>query len=492
MKEVKGILKWKENGWFLAIGQEGKEYNLKDFLGLSSYQPEKEVVGVFIKGKLKKIIIDGKDFMPENVHEASSSLVVNNFVRSQYHVREDKRHNPHNFKYGKNYSAGDVEKYARSPYNFVPLNDEIICPPVLEHNSEKISGRIEFEIIAISDIFIRGKGDDFFSINGHVAIPGSSLRGLIRSLIEILSYSKMTFVSPNNNLIPKKIRPEARQKFFNGLPSAIVRDAINEEHFMKKSPDFCEELFGYIGEKSKSGRVFFEDSFVKKGDIEVLKEFKILLAPNTEAYRSYMESEGKRKPRIRGNKMYWHSTQLWVNTQKGKNNENILNSGRVVKKDSTFKGTIRFDDLTRIELGSLLFALNLPDGCAHKIGMGKSIGLGSISFQIKNLLQIDSYKRYNTLFSNSNWDDGINRLDVEHVVNLKKEFERFILGKLGFSQSGSLWSIDRIKELFHLLTLKPKEIDQTEWNGRVEYRSNQGNKILPKPSQVVDPETYLK
>lgn len=49
-----------------------------------------------------------------------------------------------------------------------------------------------------------------------------------------------------------------------------------------------------------------------------------------------------------------------------------------VKEGVVFRGRIRFDNLTSTELGALLAALNLPRGCAHRIGAGRPLGLGSL------------------------------------------------------------------------------------------------------------------
>ena len=44
----------------------------------------------------------------------------------------------------------------------------------------------------------RKQNPDFFSPGGIPRIPGSSLRGMIRNLVEIVSYSKMEFAEDKN------------------------------------------------------------------------------------------------------------------------------------------------------------------------------------------------------------------------------------------------------------------------------------------------------
>ena len=120
--------------------------------------------------------------------------------------------------------TGD-EFVARAPYNFVPLPDKVVSAPqpLLDHDSYAeagLSGEIICQLETCSPLYIRGMltpneseawGDnyldnltpeqrqrkaEFFSIDGKTPrLPGSSLRGLIRSLVEIITYSKMHFVN---------------------------------------------------------------------------------------------------------------------------------------------------------------------------------------------------------------------------------------------------------------------------------------------------------
>jgi CRISPR-associated protein (TIGR03986 family) len=95
----------------------------------------------------------------------------------------------------------------RAPYNFVPLNKKVLTPEWAEFISHDIpfsdgeSGEISVSIEARSPIFISdGEEETKFSHyrkNDNLPqyfIPGSSLKGLVRNVLEILSYSKMNKV----------------------------------------------------------------------------------------------------------------------------------------------------------------------------------------------------------------------------------------------------------------------------------------------------------
>lgn len=87
-----------------------------------------------------------------------------------------------------------------APYNFVPLNKQVFFPPWTEDVNHDIpfedgeSGVIDITITAKSPIFIRDheKPEEFCQHNGHYYIPGSSVKGMVRNVLEIMSFSKIT------------------------------------------------------------------------------------------------------------------------------------------------------------------------------------------------------------------------------------------------------------------------------------------------------------
>lgn len=95
-----------------------------------------------------------------------------------------------------------------APYNFVPLSGEVFFPEWrdrVSHDvpfSDGIDGVIEFELQAHTDLlvaepkrgqeprgFFRLPGDD-----GRAAVPGSSLRGMLRAVLEVAAFGKMQLI----------------------------------------------------------------------------------------------------------------------------------------------------------------------------------------------------------------------------------------------------------------------------------------------------------
>ncbi len=125
-------------------------------------------------------------------------------------------------------ASGAKPIWAHAPYNFVPLSDHVFTvdtPPSHDtylpdpSHPEKLTGWIDCELETLSPTYIRGmltahkftELEDssleksthapFFASDGRLAegkfapvIPGSTLRGMTRALIEILSYGRIRWV----------------------------------------------------------------------------------------------------------------------------------------------------------------------------------------------------------------------------------------------------------------------------------------------------------
>lgn len=98
----------------------------------------------------------------------------------------------------------------RAPFNFVPVSDKVFFPDwadQINHDipfSDGVSGTINIKIIAESPIFVRNghtekdsedTKNSFSNIDGQYFIPGTSLKGAIRNVLEIMSFGKMQFVN---------------------------------------------------------------------------------------------------------------------------------------------------------------------------------------------------------------------------------------------------------------------------------------------------------
>jgi len=193
----------------------------------------------------------------------------------------------------------------------------------------------------------------------------------------------------------------------NDLVPATIREA---------PLDLTDAIFGCVrpGKASSGttlkGRVFFEDAVAVGGGPSWTEELlvpRILSAPKPTSFQHYLTQDGTRDARqlttylagdttaIRGHKLYWHrwddsrglnevrvpenQTQRLADLTQGREDRHSQYTViQPVKIGVQFNSRIRFENLTDIELGALLAAVDLPGQCAHKVGMGKPLGLGSI------------------------------------------------------------------------------------------------------------------
>jgi len=263
--------------------------------------------------------------------------------------------------------------------------------------------------------------------------------------------------------------------------------------------DIAEAIFG--NEKTHAGRVFFEDAYLDGKPEDALLETavpKILSNPKPTCFQHYIEQKPENlenPPKnlahynsenpIRGYKLYWHrSGNNWIETDQEniRNHQSQYTRITPIKPDSTFRGRIRFENLSEVELGALLFALQLPEGLAHKLGMGKPLGLGSVKITPKLYLS-NRKQRYSNLLAE--WD-GL-KDETNKITDFKNAFERYVLDKLqdlGKLQktTTSLWEIDRMQQLKTMLDWnnKPKD-EKTDYLPLDKFKER---KVLPPPTEV--------
>ncbi len=127
-----------------------------------------------------------------------------------------------------------------APFNFVPLSKEVFFPDWAEDIShdapfkDSQSGVIDITLTAKSPIFVRDSVDEnmFCSHNGDYYIPSTSVKGMVRNILEIMSFSKMSQVDDD---------------------TYAVRDLRNRELYMSKmTPDKI--LSGWL-KKTQDGYV---------------------------------------------------------------------------------------------------------------------------------------------------------------------------------------------------------------------------------------------
>jgi CRISPR/Cas system CSM-associated protein Csm3 (group 7 of RAMP superfamily) len=272
------------------------------------------------------------------------------------------------------------------------------------------------------------------------------------------------------------------------IPSFLTNDK-------DKDIDIAEAIFG--NEKNFSGRVFVEDSFslnpINSESLLGVSHPKILSGPKPTTFQHYLTQISEKEKElkhyntdssaIRGNKIYWHKDNEyeWKENDAVPDNDKQHTKINPVREDTVFTGRIRFENLSDVELGALIFALDLPEGCLHKIGMGKPLGLGSI--RIKAGLHIsDRINRYSDLLNE--WTENLP--ESKEPGKFKDIFADFVLKQLYENDksytSENLWEEERMKELKRMLDWKNKP--ENKKTNYMELREFKVRPVLPRPTDV--------
>jgi len=144
-----------------------------------------------IKGVIQRIVIDGIEYNKTT----TQSNIQENKQAAQQKIKNEPEHNQ------------QIKFVAKAPYNFIPLNKEVVkaqdMPEFDKFHDDRFSGYIDLLIATKTPMYIRRDKEesDFFSIkNGLPIIPGSTLRGMVRTLVEIVSFGKFNFVDKDRRL----------------------------------------------------------------------------------------------------------------------------------------------------------------------------------------------------------------------------------------------------------------------------------------------------
>lgn len=296
--------------------------------------------------------------------------------------------------------------------------------------------------------------------------------------------------------------------------------------------DFAEAMFGYVREdrefmnfpkdqlpgqndkrRAYAGRVFVSDAR-PQGKVKFYSQTPvtphILSSPKPTAFQKYLEQPTDDSRRMqhydspnatpRGHKGYWHQgvSPDFIDKE-AKSNSTQHTQMKPIAAENVFTFRIRFEALNVFELGALLWALKLPgkEGYeyAHHLGMGKSLGLGSVkltpSLHIidrEGTIREDGIGRYHKLFHAddsgqvTDWHQA--NEDFTHLIDdVVNDFERYMLKKLKLDVP-RLRDVERIGELLQLMQWR--ELSQREQEVIQDEGWQSGRRRLPRPSEVFE------
>lgn len=211
--------------------------------------------------------------------------------------------------------------------------------------------------------------------------------------------------------------------------------------------DYPYSILGFANDQNAyRSRVVFEDFPVGKMEEKEPERKVVLGEPKPSYYPGYVvdgKHYNKEEFKLRGYKQYWLKE---ANPASG-GKENVQSILRPMAKGTIFRGVIRYKNLHRDELGLLLWALRLDEGCYQSIGMGKPYGFGCVKVTIDRVLNYDLKRLYSVQgFCN----DAAEEAAVDDLIAYYDDFAAKELEIDKPKENPSLRSFRPIKEFLYI------------------------------------------
>ena len=334
-----------------------------------------------------------------------------------------------------------------NPFDFVSFGKEVIVRSLAEWSAvgeTTYSGYLEVDLKTLTPLHISGRqdaasgmdgkkiGKSFFYRQGEnlPCIPGSSIKGMLRSFIEALTGGWVSQVTPTYEKLEGKrhigfsvfdeYSDYRNRKSPQAVPSKFRPVGLPER------ADLATFMFGFVEEatngstsKALKGRIGVEDAFIAPDQLETRKLPDIegdafMGGPHPCAsswwYMSPREIWNRRAAQhqvaefvgrsFRGRKFYFHQDPgeclLWYDKNWKKENQVQKKDKTIVeppyytydvealKTNAIASFRISIKELPEPLLALFCLCLNPGQTIRHKLGYGKAYGFGSVEFSISS------------------------------------------------------------------------------------------------------------
>jgi hypothetical protein len=272
-----------------------------------------------------------------------------------------------------------------NPYRWVPVSKEEVTrdKPLYRHRFQGLSGRLDCTLEALTPFLIgSSKGDGHFIRSGRTNqpfIPGTSLKGLIRSLAELVGNACIPF--PNGYADEKRELSQASEG--KGVDWRL---------------DVAARMFGYLdGGKVFSGLVRFTDAELRGNAKEIGKFDVVVGQPQPERHKPFYPDKERRK--------FYHHHPGVTGLVEGTTQTRTVHP---LRPGVQFIFGVDFENLRQEELALLLYCLVLEENVSvtlskealrpdaqgpetltgplrHKFGGCKPQGGGSVKISIDKM-----------------------------------------------------------------------------------------------------------
>ncbi len=239
-------------------------------------------------------------------------------------------------------------------------------------------------------------------------IPGSSLKGLLRSVVETLGNGCLTLYDGTY----ERNKINYRQK----VPTAFQHCDSRTEMCIA-----C-RIFGMLKERTRGvfpGKVNIGDAHSDPEQVYLYEPMytALLMEPKPHHHSFYLDES---EQHIAGRKFYFHHSP----DDKPLSVDGPIRNGGVTNRyiepldyGTKFHFRVDFTNLEADEFAALLLAVTLTPEMHHKLGYGKPLGLGSVQLTPTSLTLVDYKTRYRQIGSNR----GKTVLDGESLQQLRDE-----------------------------------------------------------------------
>lgn len=265
-----------------------------------------------------------------------------------------------------------------------------------------------------------------------------------------------------------------------------IKEGLNDSH-KEGIIDYSKVLFGYSDEKkSYKTKLSFTDAVLESTDqAVVLNKSKVILGePNPTSCLEYVKPK-KGNPdtynsndfKLRGIKQYWLHKDIMPHEVEEKQ-KRVASDLHPIRKGVKFRGKIRFQNLTKDELGLLLWSVRLNKESEMNVGKAKSFGYGRIKLNILEAKKVDRKKAY---MANSLELEPFEPIEIEKAIKDYKDTINQFTGSVPIDE------MPQIKEFFVMKdsTKIPSE-NKTRYMNLDEYkRQIQTKSVLPSIQEVI-------
>jgi CRISPR-associated protein (TIGR03986 family) len=158
---------------------------------------------------------------------------------------------------------------------------------------------------------------------------------------------------------------------------------------------------------------------------------------------------------IRGRKFYRHHAngKIMTTSERTDQNRTIADA---LPKSAIFQFEVKFENMSPIELGALLWALEMPDPddntkkLYHRLGYGKPLGLGSVQITVHSVECLNFKKRYQSLA-----ESGPINIPPEEWKKWRTAFEKAMADRYDEKEFRQL---KNIRDLKALLSAPPDDL----------------------------------